>query len=176
MLVQNGWTVAHKKDCFLTALFYRIAARRGGKRAVMGVAHRVLVIAYYIILDGTIYHELGGDHYDQKNLARTARRLTERLQRIGYEVILTKANVAALGTTNKPIRNGATRWAKSSPKVGRTQLRIPGPVATPDVCGKCAAKKILCIHDPSERRPRPTPSGSKPKLGRPCTCAERGLV
>lgn len=176
MLVQNGWAVAHKKDCFLTALFYRIAAKRGGKRAVMAVAHRVLVIAYYIIRDGTIYHELGGDHYDQKNPARTARRLTERLQRIGYEVILTKANVAALGTTNKPIRNGTTRWVKLSPKVGRTQLRIPGPVATPDICGKCAAKKIPCIHDPSERRPRPTPRGSKPKLGRPCKCAERGLV
>jgi transposase len=174
MLIQNGWAVAHKKDCFLTALFYRIAARRGSKRAAMAIAHRVLVIAYYIIRDGTVYHELGGDHYDQKNPERTARRLAERLQRIGYEVTLTKANVAALETTNKPIRNGTTRWITLSPNVGRTQLRIPGPVATPDVCGKCAAKKIPCIHDASERRPRP--SGGKPKLGRPCKCAERGLV
>jgi hypothetical protein len=50
----------------------------------MAVAHRVLVIAYYIIRDGTVYHELGGDHYDQKNPERTARRLTQRLERIGY--------------------------------------------------------------------------------------------
>lgn len=173
MLIQNGWAVAHKKDCFLTALFYRIAARRGGKRAVMAVAHRVLVIAYYIIREGTVYHELGGDHYDQKNPERTARRLTERLERIGYQVILTKA---ALETTNKPIRNGTTQWAKSSPKVGRSQLRIPGPVATPEVCGKCAAKKIPCIHDPSERRARATPIAGKLSRGRPCKCAERGLV
>ena len=108
----------------------------------MAVAHRVLVIAYYIIRDGSVYAELGGDHYDQKNPERTARRLTERLERIGYEVILTKANVAALETTNKPIRNGTTRWIMSSPKIARTRLRIPGPVATPDVCGKCAARRF----------------------------------
>ena len=53
MLIQNGWAVSHKKDCFLTALFYRIAARRGTKRAAMAVAHRVLIIAYYIIRDGS---------------------------------------------------------------------------------------------------------------------------
>src|SRR3954464_8277684 len=51
MLIQNGWAVSHKKDCFLTALFLRVASRRGVKRAALAVAHRVLVIAYYIIRD-----------------------------------------------------------------------------------------------------------------------------
>lgn len=40
MLIQNAWAVSHKKECFLTALFYRVAARRGLKRAAMAVAHR----------------------------------------------------------------------------------------------------------------------------------------
>ncbi|MDX2152340.1 MAG: transposase [Bryobacteraceae bacterium] len=30
ILVQNAWAVTHKKDCFLTALFFRIAGHRGG--------------------------------------------------------------------------------------------------------------------------------------------------
>ena len=176
MLIQNGWAVAHKKDCFLTALFYRVAARRGSKRAAMAVAHRVLVIAYYIIRDGTVYHELGGDHYDQKNPERTARRLTQRLERIGYQVILTKPATSVPQPASKPIRNGTTRWVKPWPNGGRTQLRIPGPVATPDVCGKCAARKIPCIHDACERRPSVTRIAGKRAPGRPCKCAERGLV
>jgi transposase len=179
MLIQNGWAVAHKKDCFLTALFYRIAARRGSKRAVMAVAHRVLIIAYYIIRDGTVYHELGGDHYDRKNPERTARRLTQRLERIGYQVILTKPANSAPDPASKPTRNGTTRWAKSSLNGRRSQLRIPGPVATPEVCRKCASLKIPCIHDLSERRSAPTratPIPGKRRPGRPCKCAERGLV
>lgn len=54
LLIQNAWAVSHKKACFLTALFYRVAARRGLKRAAMAVAHRILVIAYYIMRDGGV--------------------------------------------------------------------------------------------------------------------------
>jgi transposase len=75
MLIQNAWAAANKKDCFLTALFCRIAMRRGPKRAAMAVAHRVLIIAYYVIRNGTVYFEIGGDHYDRRNPERTARRL-----------------------------------------------------------------------------------------------------
>jgi hypothetical protein len=56
MLIQNASAVSHKQHCFLRALICRIASRRGGKRAVKAVAHRVLVIAYCIIRDGTVYH------------------------------------------------------------------------------------------------------------------------
>ena len=187
MLIQNAWAVAHKKDCFLTALFYRIASRRGGKRAAMAVAHRVLVIAYYILRDGSVYHELGGDHYDRKNPERTARRLTQRLERIGYQVTLAVGGRSTTDSAGLPIRNGTTRWdPTSTPSASRSQLRIPGPIATPDVCSKCAAWKIPCIHargtvgsptqKPRRDRLRNTATASSAKRGRPCKCAERGLV
>jgi transposase len=189
MLIQNAWAVAHKKDCFLTALFYRIASRRGGKRAAMAVAHRVLIIAYYMIRDGTVYHELGGDHYDRKNPERTARRLTQRLERIGYQVTLTTtAEGPAPAPSMPPIRNGTTRWCDTTGTGtgAGSQLRIPGPIATPDVCRKCASWKIPCIHGPTgpadSRHATPTAHGKravgegKSRAGRPCKCAERGLA
>ena len=86
ILVQNAWAVAHNKDCALTALFYRIAAHAGMKKAAVAVAHRVLMLAYSIIRDGTTYREAGGDVYDRRNPERTAKRLVRRLQRIGFEV------------------------------------------------------------------------------------------
>lgn len=191
MLIQNAWAVTRKKDCFLTALFSRIAMRRGPKRAAMAVAHRVLVIAYYVIRDGTIYHEIGGDHYDRRNPERTARRLTQRLERIGFEVTLTKSPDRVMQPPSKPIRNGTTQWTDAAPHRGRSQLRIPGPIATPDVCSKCARWKIPCIHGraeanpqaprPTQQRPNTTNMGDqslagKSRRGRPCKCAERGLI
>jgi transposase len=175
MLIQNAWAVAHRKDCFLTALFYRIASRRGGKRAAMAVAHRVLLIAYYVIRDGSVYHELGGDHYDRKNPERTARRLTQRLERIGYQVTLTVGGEEPLC---RPIRNGTTRWKDSTAtRVGRGQLSIPGTIATPDVCRWCASRKIPCIHGRTVQESKNTPQDGVGKLtrGRPCKCVERGL-
>lgn len=62
ILIQNAWAVSHKKECFLTALFYRVAARRGLKRAAMAVAHRIVVIAYYLIRDGGVYREIADDY------------------------------------------------------------------------------------------------------------------
>jgi hypothetical protein len=182
MLIQNAWAVAHKQDCLLTALFYRIASRRGGKRAAMAVAHRVLLIAYYILRDGSVYHELGGDHYDRKNPERTARRLTQRLERIGYQVTLAVGVQSTTDPAGLPIRNGTTRWDGTGPTPSRSQLRIPGPVATPDVCSKCAAWKIPCIHARGAvgvpiQKPRREPlSGGAPRRGRPCKCAERGIA
>jgi transposase len=187
MLIQNAWAVTHKKDCFLTALFCRVASRRGAKRAAMAVAHRVLVIAYYIIRDRTVYHELGGDHHDRKNSERTARRLTQRLERIGYQVTLAIADRPEPVSSGLPIRNGTTRWdSENVPKASRSQLQIPGDIATPEECSKCAAWKIPCIHARGTvglpiqrpRRDRLTDGATEgtSNRGRPCKCAERGLI
>lgn len=91
ILVQSGWAAARTRDCFLAALFNRIAHRRGFKRAVIAIAHRILTIAWSIIRDGTEYREHGGDHFDRLHPERTARKLTRRLERIGFEVTVKRA-------------------------------------------------------------------------------------
>lgn len=87
-LCQSAWAVAHKKDCYLTAHFYRRASRQGAKKAIVATAHQILIIAFHILRDGTIYRERGGDAFDRMNPARTTKRLSQRLERLGYEVIL----------------------------------------------------------------------------------------
>jgi transposase len=80
---------------YLKAQYHRIAARRGRPRAVLAVGHSILNIAFYLIRDGTVYHELGGDYFDQRDRQRTAQRLTRRLQRLGYQVQLLEHSEAA---------------------------------------------------------------------------------
>lgn len=147
MLIQNAWAVAHSKDCFLSALFYRVAARRGMKRAAMAVAHRVLVIAYHIIRDGTEYREMGSDYYDRRDPRRTAERLRRRLERIGYEVLLTKReDGGVVETVERPV--GTAKWASDArSRMGMVRRKGPKPpAASKEVCPKCAGWGIACIH------------------------------
>ena len=87
-LCQSAWAVTPKKHGYLTAQFYRCAARRGVKKASVATAHQILIIAFHSLRDGTTYQERGGDYFDHLHPERTQRKLTARLERLGWEVVL----------------------------------------------------------------------------------------
>ncbi len=87
-LGQAAHTLARSKDNYLGALFRRLAARRGKKRAAVAVARSILVIAYHLLNKGTTYVELGADYFDKLNQAQVERRLLNRLTQLGYKVTL----------------------------------------------------------------------------------------
>ena len=85
-LVQSAHAAARSKDTYMAALYRRIAARRGKKRAILAVAHAILKIVYHMLTRNTTYNELGGDYFDKLNPKRTASRLIKRLEDMGYNV------------------------------------------------------------------------------------------
>jgi len=85
-LCQAAWAVTRKKNCYLSARFKRLAARRGVKRAVMAVAHTMLIIGYHMLKTGRSYHELGGNYLEQINKDQLQRYFVKRLQRLGLKV------------------------------------------------------------------------------------------
>jgi transposase len=85
-LCQAAWAVTRKKNCYLSAQFKRLAARRGVKRAVMAVAHTMLIIGYHMLKTGRSYHELGGNYLEQINKDQLQRYFVKRLQRLGLKV------------------------------------------------------------------------------------------
>jgi len=96
-LNQAAHGAAHTKGTYLSAQYHRLAGRRGKKKAILAVAHSILVIAYHLIKRQEPYRELGGDYFDQRRPEATAKRLVKRLQQLGYEVVIQSqpANVAA---------------------------------------------------------------------------------
>jgi transposase len=58
-LCQSAWAASHTKNCYLSAFFYRKAATRGERKAIIATAHHILVIAYCLLRDQTVYRELG---------------------------------------------------------------------------------------------------------------------
>ena len=93
-LCQAAWAVSTKRDNYLSALFRRLAARRGKKRATISVAHNLLVIAYYILRDKVCYRDLGPDYFDRLD-PEGLRRLTKRLEGLGFKVTLERLPHAA---------------------------------------------------------------------------------
>ena len=87
-LCQAAWAASRTKDTYLSALFFRLAARHGVKKATVAVAHQLLRIAFHIIRDGGRYRELGGNYFDRLHPERTRKRLIRRLEALGYRVTL----------------------------------------------------------------------------------------
>lgn len=90
-LCQAAWAVTRKKDCYLASQFRRLAARRGMKRALMAVAHSMLVIVYTMLKTNRSYTELGGAYLEQINKDQLQRYYVKRLQRLGLTVTVSAA-------------------------------------------------------------------------------------
>lgn len=89
-LSQAANAAARTKDTYLQAQYRRLASRRGRKRAIMAVAHSILIIAYHLIARKEPYRELGSDYFDQIRPEKTAKRLIKRLEQLGFQVSVQK--------------------------------------------------------------------------------------
>src|SRR6059058_651816 len=85
-LVQCAWAAVKKKDSYLQAQFYRIKARRGPKKAIMAVVASILTAIYHMLKDGTMYKDLGRNHFDRRSSDQQKNRLVKRLAELGYAV------------------------------------------------------------------------------------------
>jgi len=90
-LTEAAWAAKQTRGTYAAAQFRRLVARRGAKRAVVAVAHGLLMAAYYIIRDDVTYRDLGADHFDRLAPAQLTRSLVKRLERLGHKVTLETA-------------------------------------------------------------------------------------
>jgi transposase len=92
-LVQCAWAATRVRNSYFHALFHRLRARRGGKKAILAVAASILTTAYHMLQRQTIYHDLGPDYFDRRRPEKSARRFVNGLQKLGFVVTITPANV-----------------------------------------------------------------------------------
>jgi transposase len=88
-LIQCAWAAARTNGSYFQAQFRRLRARRGSKKAIGAVAASILTAAYHMLKDGTLYHDLGPDHFDRRAKTVQTRRLLTRLEKLGYAVQIT---------------------------------------------------------------------------------------
>jgi len=87
-LTQVAHVAARTKGTYLSALYHRLAARRGKKRAIMAVAHSIVVSAFQMLSRNEPYRELGANYVDEHRRHQLVDRLARRIERLGYRVSL----------------------------------------------------------------------------------------
>ena len=87
-LVEAANAATKAKGTYLRDKFYRLKARRGYKRAIVAVAHKILVAIYHMLSHQVCYNELGDLYLDKLNKHTLTRNLVHRLERLGYTVTL----------------------------------------------------------------------------------------
>ena len=91
ILCQVAWAASHTRNTYFTALFRRIAAKRGKKRAILAVAHSILVTLHALLKNRQTYQDLGIDYFDQKNADGLKRYCLRKLEALGHKVTLEAA-------------------------------------------------------------------------------------
>lgn len=94
-LVQAAWAASHTKNTYLAAQYHRLAKRLGRKKALIAVAHSMLVIIYHMLSRGEAYHELGADYFDRRNRSELQYHLLRKLESLGLKVTVQELNQAA---------------------------------------------------------------------------------
>jgi transposase len=79
---------ARKRGSFFKAKYHKLKSRRGGGRAALAIAHKLLVCIYHMLSTGALYRELGQDYCDKRDTQRAARRYVRRLRDLGFSVLL----------------------------------------------------------------------------------------
>jgi transposase len=72
------------KGTFFYAQYQRLLVRRGKKKAVIAVAHSML-IAIYHMLSGSPYKDLGAEYDNQFNTGKKINSYLKKLKSLGWE-------------------------------------------------------------------------------------------
>jgi transposase len=95
-LVQCAWAASRKKASYLQAQFNRLRRRRGPKRAICAVAASILAAVYHMLRDGTVYQDLGPDHFHRGSAEEQASRLARQIAKLGFTCSIVPAPETAV--------------------------------------------------------------------------------
>jgi transposase len=77
--VQAAWAAIKVKKSYLSLFYHRLTGRRGAKRAIIAVAHRMLI-------KREAYHDLGATYLDERDQTNLIKRTVKRFAQLGYQV------------------------------------------------------------------------------------------
>jgi len=87
-LIEAARAASRTKDTYLSAHYQQIRRRRGDNKAIVAVANTILAVAWHLLTTGETYHDLGADYFQTSDRDGQTRRLTRRLEQLGYTVTL----------------------------------------------------------------------------------------
>lgn len=93
--IEMALAASRTKGTYLNALYHRLVRRKGHKKAIVAVAHAILVIIYHVLKHTVPYRDLGADYFDKLNVTHIKRHHVRRLESLGFKVTLEPFEAAA---------------------------------------------------------------------------------
>jgi len=88
IMIEVAWAAVKVKGSYYREKYYRLKSRRGARKAIVGIAHRLLKAIYHIIKDGVHFKDLGEDFLNRTNgLQNKVRRLRNQAHQLGYALV-----------------------------------------------------------------------------------------
>ena len=87
ILIQIAWAAVKKKGSYYKDKYYRLKCRRGSKKAIVAIAHRISKAIYNIIKFGDTYRELGENFLLMKNRAIRLTNLRKQAKQLGFLLV-----------------------------------------------------------------------------------------
>jgi transposase len=89
ILIECARAASRSRDTYLKAQYLRLRRGRGDQKAIVAVAHSILISSYHVLARNEPYHDLGFDHYDRlQNSEHQTRRLTRQLEALDHRITL----------------------------------------------------------------------------------------
>jgi transposase len=88
ILTEFAWIASKMKGTYLYAKYQSLVGRRGKKKALVAVGHKILISCYQILKYKVPYKELGANYLDTRKKDRIAKSYIKRLNNLGYAVTL----------------------------------------------------------------------------------------
>ena len=83
-MVECAWGATRKKDGFLKRKYENLVGRRGKKKALVAVGHKIIVASYHVIKDKQAYKE-PALHNNPKRTNKQIRNYLNRIKELGLD-------------------------------------------------------------------------------------------
>jgi transposase len=87
ILIECSWAAIKTKDSFYKSKYYSLKARRGAKKAIVAIAHKISKALYSIIKQGQRYSELGEEFFLKRRRSAIVNRITKQAKSLGYQLV-----------------------------------------------------------------------------------------
>lgn len=87
IMIEVAWAAVKKKGSYFKDKYYRLKARRGAKKAIVAIAHRILLGIYHVIKDGVEFRDLGEEYLKHRHKSQKVSILRRQAMSLGYDLI-----------------------------------------------------------------------------------------
>ncbi len=91
-LTEAAWAASKTKNSSYNAIYHNLVRRKGKKRSLVALAHRMLIDIYFVLKTGEPYQDMGAEAVHERTSKRRERSMVRSLEKAGYSV--TKAATA----------------------------------------------------------------------------------